>query len=474
MSRRVAKAAALRYASRLLMLATLAQLSVPALARTCLSTRQNMPPSCSPKCRSDRADRHCQACVCVLCSFCSSRTGTSSGRSSTDGSASSPSAASTVAVSGAATQKDAIGRPLKAGALKRLIRGRNAAGADDAASKGASADEEALLGAQSAQWHRRWTPTADTPAESQRNQSLASIVLRALGYVPGPQLPLEFGGPHEDFTVLGAASALVARLLPAEADAAGPAPLSLRDQRILARKAARNSAKTGSRTTTPSVDWHASPVAGLLPQSNARPKTPKARIKKRLKKQRERPAGDNSTTAANGDVQQQQPRKPSQKKGSLFEVKLPTTLQNLTAHQRAHRRRPKSAGKVRTKTTRVASSSSASDDAHRQRRSKKHTRERSTRGGSDSSGEERRATKPKRQRAMAADGQEDDSSRSKRRKATKPTITKAPRAKKRRRKGAPQQQAAKEDEDEPDSEKKEAASKSTPKKKKKKKRKKSN
>lgn len=125
---------------------------------------------------------------------------------------------------------------------------------------------------------RRWTPTATAASDVQRNQSLASIVLRALGYVPGPQLPMDFGGPQEDYTLVGA-SATVAHLLWPESAAAGPTPLSLRDQRLRARQAARAGGKQQA------VDWHNSPVAGLLPKSKARPPTPKARVKKRKKKQ---------------------------------------------------------------------------------------------------------------------------------------------------------------------------------------------
>ena len=110
-----------------------------------------------------------------------------------------------------------------------------------------------------------------------RNRTVVSVVLRTLGYVPGPQLPLEFGGNIEDFTVAGAKLDGIGPLLDAEIAAAGPIPRSVRDQRILARRAARKGAKPHK------VDWHASPVAGLLPGRQARPPTPKARAKRRKK-----------------------------------------------------------------------------------------------------------------------------------------------------------------------------------------------
>ena len=99
------------------------------------------------------------------------------------------------------------------------------------------------------------------------NVSLASKVLRLLGYVPGSQMPLDFGGAVSDYSLKGTRFDALTRV---EAAAAGPEPLSLRDQ--------RQQVALGQRKAS-DVSWHASPVAGLLPQKAARPPTPKARAK---------------------------------------------------------------------------------------------------------------------------------------------------------------------------------------------------
>ena len=318
-----------------------------------MSTRKNVRPSCSPKCRREQARRHCQACVCVLCPFCSSVGGELDGGAGAT-SASEPGAgtnplrgAPSEARSRTATglyvarvesrrgarrssafhrpaQRHEIGTRMGAPAADErgsnwaLRRRRREPSTTERRPEGKAVERDDAQEWQQPSrwlgWHRRWTPTSDAAsAEPPRNQSITSIVLRALGYIPGPQLPMEFGGPQEDFTVLGAPSALVARLLPAETDAAGPAPLSLRAQRILARKAARSASKTGKKLPVPDVDWHASPVAGLLPQSNARPKTPKARVKKRLKKQRES-HGPRANSTSSGREQRSDLMRPSPKR----------------------------------------------------------------------------------------------------------------------------------------------------------------
>ena len=127
---------------------------------------------------------------------------------------------------------------------------------------------------------RRWVAAQQQPDVLEsflHNRTVVSVILRTLGYVPGPQLPLEFGGHIGDYTLAGAKMNEIEPLLSAEIAAAGPVPRSVRDQRILARRAARKGSKPQK------VDWHASPVAGLLPGRQARPPTPKARAKRRRK-----------------------------------------------------------------------------------------------------------------------------------------------------------------------------------------------
>ena len=75
---------------------------------------------------------------------------------------------------------------------------------------------------------RRWVAAVqESVADSIRNlnRTVTSMVLRTLGYVPGPQLPLEFGGYLGDFSVAGAKQLpheAMVTMLHAEIGAAGP------------------------------------------------------------------------------------------------------------------------------------------------------------------------------------------------------------------------------------------------------------
>ena len=284
-------------------------LASPGDSRTCLSTRKDTPPSCSPKCRADRASRHCQACVCVRCAFCKELyEAEDAGIPSTVAGAIDETAGESATVASVPRVPAKTARARRRPAPIRMITkrplGRHkpaedeqdaeaseaatsvaaSSSADDRPGSAARAPVDASLASEKADIRltragsRRWTPTANLDEQQQRNQSLLSIVLRGLGYIPGPQLPLDFGGSHEDFTVVGASSMAVLRLVELESHAAGPTPLSLRAQRQIARKKAR----AGEKSV---VDWHSSPVAGLLPQHGARPVTPNARTKKRRNKQ---------------------------------------------------------------------------------------------------------------------------------------------------------------------------------------------
>ncbi|KAL1507558.1 hypothetical protein AB1Y20_007178 [Prymnesium parvum] len=119
---------------------------------------------------------------------------------------------------------------------------------------------------------RRWAPSDASPAAT--NASAASRVLRLLGYIPAAQLPLAFGGDPADFSLAPAAFPTLSR---AEAAAAGPPLLSLRAQ--------RRAAAAGTRARR-DVSWLASPVAGLLPRTAARPPTPRARAARRRRARR--------------------------------------------------------------------------------------------------------------------------------------------------------------------------------------------
>ena len=238
----------------------------PAKSRTCLSTRKNTRPSCSPRCKLERASLHCRACVCVACAFCNLP-----GTETADSGAQQSVGLHSVQI-GMRASSGEPSTPVQTVA-RRPSHWRKTHRSAKAAPTALATESTSRLGRA-----RRWAPTSGL-FDFQANQTLASIVLRALGYVPGSQLPLEFGGPHVDYTVVGASAKVMSKLLGFEDDAAGPTPLSLREQRLRARRAARKGRKI------PAVDWHASPVAGLLPQSRARPATPKARVKKRKKNQ---------------------------------------------------------------------------------------------------------------------------------------------------------------------------------------------
>ena len=69
---------------------------------------------------------------------------------------------------------------------------------------------------------KRRRPRISSPkggAAAINQTSTSADVLRRIGYVPGPQLPLEFGGPSSDFTAEGAHLDQAPMLLRAEKSA---------------------------------------------------------------------------------------------------------------------------------------------------------------------------------------------------------------------------------------------------------------
>jgi len=118
---------------------------------------------------------------------------------------------------------------------------------------------------------RRWNPVA--LEGSVTNRSVTALILRTIGYVPGQLLPLEFGGPLEDFE-LDARHNYSRR----EAATRGPRLQPMRGQRAAEASGAG-----------PAASWLASPVAQLLPQSRARPRTPRKRSQMMRKQAAEQP-----------------------------------------------------------------------------------------------------------------------------------------------------------------------------------------
>ena len=103
---------------------------------------------------------------------------------------------------------------------------------------------------------RQWAPEAEATAQS-ANRSAAAVLLRMMGYVPGLQIPLEFGGPGEDYQVDPRRHVALAR---AEAAAAGPKVVPFYLQKAAA-----------ARGESAAASWLASPVAQLLARAKARP-----------------------------------------------------------------------------------------------------------------------------------------------------------------------------------------------------------
>lgn len=128
---------------------------------------------------------------------------------------------------------------------------------------------------------RQWTPEEETAVSN--NRSVAAVLLRTMGYVPGPQIPLEFGGPSGDFEVDPSKFATLSR---AEAAAAGPKLMPLHMQKAAAAHGG------------PPASWLYSPVAQLLPKERARPPTPQARKTKKeqaqLRKQQQKQHGSST------------------------------------------------------------------------------------------------------------------------------------------------------------------------------------
>jgi len=176
--------------------------------RACSSTA-----SCDSSCKAERSQRHCKFCKCRTCAMCSSEA--------------KPSARATKRRS--RSRSKSTTRP-----LQRLGRSR------------------------------QWTPEEETTVSN--NRSVAAVLLRTMGYVPGPQIPLEFGGPSSDFEVDPSKFAALSR---SEAAAAGPKLMPLHLQKAAAAHGG------------PPASWLYSPVAQLLPKERARPPTPQARKTKK-------------------------------------------------------------------------------------------------------------------------------------------------------------------------------------------------
>lgn len=155
------------------------------------------PVPCHSSCDTERSHLHCKACKCRACTMCA----VDSKRSRT-----------------------AKSRPAER--LQRLGRSR------------------------------QWAPEAEATAQS-ANRSAAAVLLRMMGYVPGLQIPLEFGGPGEDYQVDPRRHVALAR---AEAAAAGPKVVPFYLQKAAA-----------ARGESAAASWLASPVAQLLARAKARP-----------------------------------------------------------------------------------------------------------------------------------------------------------------------------------------------------------
>ena len=103
---------------------------------------------------------------------------------------------------------------------------------------------------------RQWAPEAEE-VTTHANRSAAAVLLRMMGYVPGLQIPLEFGGPNEDYQVDPSRHPALAR---AESAAAGPKVVPFYLQKAAA-----------ARGESPAASWLSSPVAQLLARAKARP-----------------------------------------------------------------------------------------------------------------------------------------------------------------------------------------------------------
>lgn len=155
------------------------------------------PVPCHSSCDTERSHLHCKACKCRACTMCA----VDSRRSRT-----------------------ARSRPAER--LQRLGRSRE------------------------------WAPP-EAEATAQSNRTAASFILRMMGYVPGLQIPLEFGGPGADYEVDPGRHAALAR---AEAAAAGPKVVPFYLQKAAA-----------ARGESAAASWLSSPVAQLLARAKARP-----------------------------------------------------------------------------------------------------------------------------------------------------------------------------------------------------------
>ena len=153
---------------------------------------------CDASCKAERSHKHCKYCKCRACAMCTRSGGMGSKRSRKSRPAQRP--------------------------LQRLGRSR------------------------------QWTPAAELTVRT--NRSAAAVLLRMMGYVPGAQIPLEFGGPGEDFELEPTRHVALAR---AEATAAGPKVVPFHLQKAAA---AHGSAP---------ASWLSSPVAQLLARERARP-----------------------------------------------------------------------------------------------------------------------------------------------------------------------------------------------------------
>ena len=155
------------------------------------------PEPCHSSCNAERSHKHCKYCKCRACTMCA-----------------------VVSKRSRNTKSRPTERP-----LQRLGRSR------------------------------QWAPEAEVT--SRTNRSAAAVLLRMMGYVPGLQIPLEFGGPGEDFELDPSRHAALAR---AESAAAGPKVVPFHLQKAAA-------ARVGSTAAS----WLSSPVAQLLARAKARP-----------------------------------------------------------------------------------------------------------------------------------------------------------------------------------------------------------
>ena len=188
-------------------------------ARTCLSTRKFAKVGCSPRCQRAAARRHCQACICTLCDWCSIATEAGAAAAATarrahgETMATGVDPSSPLAAAARATAAETAAAAIEANRHRQEKHGSRNAKQNKAF---AQKERQQELGDS-----RIWTASTLTPnpGGALQNRSKSSVVLRVLGYVPGSEMALEYGGPPAEFSVHGMepSSALIAMLQRAEA-----------------------------------------------------------------------------------------------------------------------------------------------------------------------------------------------------------------------------------------------------------------